>query len=254
MEVLVEALSLRWLSIMQRALLILGPLFLIFWIIKPRWTFRFRIPQLNETQPLYKQEVLGSLIGLSVYLIPIAILMILKQQYGYTKMYTDINEMGWPYFFFSIFFFIFFNDSAFYWTHRWMHTNPTLKKYHSYHHKMVNTTPFAAYSFHLGEALLNMLPYFFIALFIPWHPVAFLVYTIFGMTYNGYVHLGYDFAYKLRMSTPILKWFYTSTHHSIHHQTYQGNYAVYFTFWDRLMKTEISDTALSSRVIEGRTS
>ncbi len=128
-----------------------------------------------------------------------------------------------------------------------MHSNEFFKKAHASHHKSVTTTPATAYNFHIVEALLNMIPYTIIAIFVPWHPAAFIVYTTMGMAYNGYVHLGYDFAFKARQKIPIVNWFYTSTHHSIHHQIYQGNYAVYFTFWDRLMKTEIDDSVLIER-------
>jgi sterol desaturase/sphingolipid hydroxylase (fatty acid hydroxylase superfamily) len=33
----------------------------------------------------------------------------------------------------------------------------------------------------------------------------------------------------------------TSTHHNMHHQLFNGNYALYFTWWDKWMGTEFKD-------------
>ena len=36
-------------------------------------------------------------------------------------------------------------------------------------------------------------------------------------------------------------WITATTHHNLHHSRIEGNYAFYFTWWDRLMGTEITD-------------
>jgi len=35
-----------------------------------------------------------------------------------------------------------------------------------------------------------------------------------------------------------LGWLTTATHHDLHHATFRWNYRLYFTWWDRLMRTE----------------
>jgi sterol desaturase/sphingolipid hydroxylase (fatty acid hydroxylase superfamily) len=34
------------------------------------------------------------------------------------------------------------------------------------------------------------------------------------------------------------KWIIGATHHSMHHKQYRYNFGLYFTIWDRLVKTE----------------
>jgi sterol desaturase/sphingolipid hydroxylase (fatty acid hydroxylase superfamily) len=34
------------------------------------------------------------------------------------------------------------------------------------------------------------------------------------------------------------KWVIGATHHSLHHTYYKYNFGLYFTFWDRIKKTE----------------
>ena len=40
---------------------------------------------------------------------------------GKTKLYDTIEERGWPYLVLSIVAFMFWNDFAIYWVHRWLH-------------------------------------------------------------------------------------------------------------------------------------
>ena len=36
---------------------------------------------------------------------------------------------------------------------------------------------------------------------------------------------------------PLLRWAATVTHHDLHHADARGNYALYFTWWDRWLGT-----------------
>lgn len=238
MKELLFLLAERWVSIMVRAVLVIGPMGLVFWWLKPKWIAKFRIHQPREAKVLTREELPRSVISLTTYLIPTVILFVAYKYFGYTMMYTDIAEYGWGYFFLWMLMFALVIDTWFYWAHRWMHSNRFLIRVHNVHHRSYNPTPASSYSFHIIEALINMSPYIFFLLLVPWHPLALFIYGIFGLFYVGYVHLGYDFGYKFRMKNPVLKWFYSSTHHSVHHQLYDGNFAVYFTFWDKLMGTE----------------
>lgn len=239
MDALFTTLLDRWVTLMFRALIILGPMVLIFWLLRPRWVHAFRIHQPLQKKPIPLQELPRAILGLSVYLIPTVVLIFVKEKWNYSPMYLNIEDYGWPYFFLSIFIFAFFIDTWFYWAHRLMHSQRFLKKCHNVHHKSYNITPVSSYSFDLVEALINMMPFMIVFLLMPWHPMAVFIFSMFGIFYIGYIHLGYDFAYSWRRKHPVLKWFYSSTHHSIHHQRYDGNFAVYFTFWDKWMKTEI---------------
>lgn len=235
---LIDLLLSRWLTTMFRASIVLVPLTFLFWVIRPSFLEDFRISQPKDVRTRSIEELPRLILGLSVYIIPTGILYLTKHFFGYSRMYTDINQFGVAYFVFSIFLFMVISDTWFYWSHRLMHTNSYLKKVHAVHHRSYNVTPISSYSFHLVEALLNMTPYLFLLLVFPWHPLAIVLIGFFGLTYNGYLHLGYDVRDELRARIPGLNFFYSSTHHSRHHQNNSGNYGLYFTFWDKIMKTE----------------
>lgn len=228
----------KWYQLIGKGLTLLVPMYLIFWVWKPSFLQKFRIAQIKDWPVRSKQDALLSILGLSVYIIPTLLALLAKQFFSYSRMYVQIEDYGWPYFFLSFLIFAFGIDTWFYWAHRWMHHHPWLKKKHSVHHRSINITPASAYSFSLTEALINMAPFMILILTVPWHPVMILIFSLYGIFNEGYIHLGYDFGFKWRSKHPLLKWIYSSTHHSLHHQKFNCNYAVYFSFWDKLMGTE----------------
>lgn len=229
----------RWISLITHAVLILGSMYFVFWILKPKWIQHFRIQQPREENILWKEELPRSVWGLSASMISVLINVYLIREYYYTAKYWKIEEYGIPYLIASIFIFIIVIDAWFYWSHRLLHKVRFLKKSHDVHHRSYNITPLSSYSFDIVEAIINVIPFWILTTLLPWHAMALQTVTLVWIFYLGYLHLGYDFAYSYRTENPILRWFNTSTHHAIHHQRNDGNFGLYFTFWDRLMKTEI---------------
>ncbi len=238
----------RWSLLMLRAFLTLGLLTLLFWLIKPKWVHQFRIHQPQHKKGLWQEEIARTVMALSFYSLPLFTIIYSQKSWGYTKMYTNINDYGVTYFVFSIFIFALFNDAWFYWTHRLMHKNRFLKKSHSVHHRSYNTNPFSSFSFDIVESFINIIPFWILVMLIPWHPLAVLTFSILSMLYIGYIHLGYDFYLSYRVNHSILKWFYSSTHHARHHQNFNGNYSLYFTFWDKIMGTELLESTSREEV------
>ncbi|MFN9998394.1 MAG: 2Fe-2S iron-sulfur cluster-binding protein, partial [bacterium] len=68
-----------------------------------------------------------------------------------------------------------------------------------------------------------------------------IAWQIFSMLNNVLGHLGYEIYPKGWVKFPILKFKTASTHHNMHHQLFNGNYALYFTWWDKWMGTEFKD-------------
>lgn len=229
---------LRWALLLFRTAYIFAPMIFIFFIWKPTWIAQFRVYDSNGRKHLWIEEILRSIVSLSTYSIPVLCMLLTKQYLDYSMMYTEIEQYGTFYFVASILIFITFIDTCFYWCHRWMHTYSFLKKTHSIHHRSYNLSPASAYSFGLKEAFINMAPYWFLVMVMPWHPYAVLIFTFLAISHLGYIHLGYDFAYDFKRKNLVLKWLNTSTHHALHHQHGEGNYGLFFTFWDKLMKTE----------------
>lgn len=228
----------RWSLIMLRAFGVFLPFLLVFWVWKPAFLQGFRIQQPRVVAPRFLADCLATVFGLSVYLIPLYGLFVLKRDFGYTKMYTDISEYGVAYFLFSFLLFAVINDTWFYWAHRAMHTFAPFKTIHEWHHRSYNITPLSSYSFHPGEAILDMIPYALVVFFIPFHPAVLSSFGLFGIFNNSYIHLGYDIPLTWREKFPPLKLFYTARHHALHHHQYNYNFAVNFMFWDRVMGTE----------------
>lgn len=228
----------RLLLVLWKGFYVLGPMLLVFWVIKPKFLERFRIYQPRKVAPMFLKELPLAIMGISVYVIPLFFLMYLKVNYGYSAMYLNMDDYSLTYYAFSFFLYFFLIDTWFYWIHRGMHRVSWLKRFHHTHHNSYNINPLTSYSFHIVEALLIMLPYGFYILVVPFHPSVLLVGGFFGILYNGYIHLGYDIPMKWRDRFPPLKLFYSSTQHSIHHHEYDHNFATYFTFWDKIMKTE----------------
>lgn len=67
---------------------------------------------------------------------------------GYSKLYTDVSEYGWTYFFASIAMFVMFTDFGVYWIHRLEHHPMLYSWLHKGHHAWKVSTPFASFAFH----------------------------------------------------------------------------------------------------------
>lgn len=159
------------------------------------------------------------------------------------KIYDDVATYGWAYLVFSVILWSIGLDTYFYWTHRFMHHPKFYKFFHMTHHKSHNPTPFTAYSFAPPETILV---YMFVPIFfsiVPMHDVAFVSAMLIQIIRNGVAHCGYELFPRGWVQHPILGIFTTVTHHDLHHEKGNGNYAFYFTFWDRVMGTEHANYA-----------
>ena len=130
------------------------------------------------------------------------------------------------------------HDAYFYWTHRLMHDPRWFRRLHRRHHKSNNPSPFTAYSFDVGEALL-MVGFMVVWPLItptPWGVTGlFMLHQIFR---NTMLHCGYELMPMRKDGRPWLDFMTTTTHHDLHHAQAGYNYAAWFTWWDRWMGTE----------------
>ena len=111
---------------------------------------------------------------------------------------------------------------------------------HAVHHKSVDVNPFSSYSFHAFEGFILGAWVVPAAIYLPIPlPVLALVQVI-GLLNNVNSHLGYELLPSWWVNIPPFKWTVSSTYHNLHHQKLQGNYALFFRFWDRLLRTEVA--------------
>ncbi len=174
-------------------------------------------------------SVISSLIfALAGYLIGLA------WQLDLTLLYLKFDQYGLWYLPVSLILLSLLHEVYFYATHIWMHKPRVYRAIHSVHHYSVKTSPWASFSFHPGEAVIQaaFLP---LALFvIPLHPTA-LIFYLTWMTITAISnHLGVE----LIRSSWLRGWFISGEHHAAHHQQFNCNYGLYYRFMDQLFSTD----------------
>ncbi len=210
-----------------------------YWLFWKRWAERLHYRRIQQRFPkatLLKQEFLWSMSTFAIFAMTGAVVFWLGK-YGYTVRYERISDYGWGYFFLSIVLMILVHDAYFYWTHRAIHHKMLFRYFHRVHHLSHNPSPWAAFSFHPLEAVVEAGIIFVISFLIPHHGLALLGFLIFMTVMNVLGHLGYELYPNGFTRHPIGQWFNTSTHHNLHHHKGKLNYSLYFNWWDRWMGT-----------------
>lgn len=236
MEILLKLSSLElWLLLfallLTRYLFVAGIPYLWLYVIGKN---QYKNMKIQENYPSKRQmlkEVKYSVITLFIYSTGIWIFLYWLRN-GYTKNYTDIDELGFPYFVISIFLMIVIHDAYSYWIHRIIHHKWLFKYVHLLHHKFKNPSPWCAFAFHPFESILTMGIIPIILFAIPWHNLALAIFITGIIIYDTFVHLGYNVKWF-----KVFKYQNTPLDHDVHHQNSKYNFGLYFTFWDRLMGT-----------------
>lgn len=237
-----------------RYFLMILPFYGIFYAWRPRWTRKRQIyPELpGRSEQLFelKWSLWTSLIfaGAGVF---IGVLW----QLGWTRIYLRFDGYGWFYLFASWPLLLILHDTYFYWTHRWLHRPGIYQRYHLIHHRSLRPSPWASFSFHPVEAVVNAAFLPLVVLFLPLHPVVILFHLTF-MTLTAITnHLGFEVLPANTLKWPGGKYLISGVHHAQHHRYFRVNYGLFLGFWDRWMKTEHASFEREfERVFQGTTS
>lgn len=159
-------------------------------------------------------------------------------QKGYMTIYFDHRQFGWTWTLLSLPLMILWHDLYFYWTHRLLHTGWLFRRVHGVHHRSRNPSPWAAYSFHPIEAVVNSLVTPLALCVVPLHGLVLLTFTVHQIVRNAHGHAAVETMPQGFNRHWLGGRFTTTTHHHLHHETSRGNYGLWFTFWDRWMGTE----------------
>ena len=225
------------LSNLLRYFLLAGIPFLIFYKLFPNHFLVNKIQSRLAGRKDFIREILHSL-QTTFILVAVGLALLYSPLKAYTQVYNDLSLHALWWVPTSVLLALVLHDTYFYWMHRIVH-HPTLyAKVHLLHHKSTNPSPWASYSFHFFEGVLEAMVAPLILLLIPMHPLALLSYTILAFTINVYGHLGYEIAPKWFRNSFLFQIVNTSVHHNLHHEKFKGNYGLYFRVWDRLMGTE----------------
>lgn len=219
-----------------RYILMAGIAYVFIWVIyKERLKHRIIQKKLPEKDKI-SHELKYSAVSLAIFAAS-GILVVLMKNAGWTFIYDKVEDYGVPYLLFSIVALIFLHDTYFYWTHRLMHHPLLFKSIHLVHHKSTNPSPWAAFSFHPYEAVIEAGIVPLVILFLPVHTTALVVFFFYSNFLNVLGHLSFELFPKGFIENRILRLHNSTTHHNMHHKYFNCNYGLYFNIWDRIMGT-----------------
>jgi Delta7-sterol 5-desaturase len=144
---------------------------------------------------------------------------------GYSKVYYNISDYGWGYFFLSPILFFAFTDFMVYCFHRGLHHPIIYKHVHKLHHTYKFTTPFSSHAFNPVDGFGQGVPYYIFVYLLPLHNVLFMCLFVMVNFWTISIHDQVDFGGHFLNTTG---------HHTIHHELFNYDYGQYTTVWDRL--------------------
>lgn len=223
--------------LMLRYFILCGLFFAVFYVLFKNRLFKHKLQNKSPFRSEYIRDILYSLSSSIIFglVFSLTITVFLP----YTKLYDNIDTYGQWYFWLSFILMALLHDTYFYWTHRLIHTRRLFKIIHRVHHQSTNPSPWTSYAFHPLEAFLQALIIPIMVLLFPIQKVALIFYFLFQFLHNIYGHLGYELLPLFFTNSMVGRFLNTSVIHNKHHKNVKGNYGLLFTFWDKLMMTEI---------------
>lgn len=182
----------------------------------------------------YTREIRYSMLTFVIFAFTGLTIFIFKE---HSQLYVQISDRPLWWFFASVGLALVIHDAYFYWTHRLMHHPTLFKTFHLVHHKSTNPTPWASFAFHPTEAVIESSIVLILAFLLPMNVWALAIFLVIMTMENVMGHLGYEFFPKWLTSSSVGKWLNTSTNHNMHHKYFEGNYGLYFRWWDEWMGT-----------------
>lgn len=160
---------------------------------------------------------------------------------GVAEIYAEPLKHGWVWLLLSLPVAVVFHDFYFYWTHRLLHTRWLFRRVHGVHHRSRNPSPWAAFSFHPVEALIQGSALPLILLVLPLNEYVVIAFAVHQIVRNAHGHAAVESLPRGFARHWLGGRFVTTTHHHLHHETATGNYGLWFTWWDRVFGTERAD-------------
>jgi sterol desaturase/sphingolipid hydroxylase (fatty acid hydroxylase superfamily) len=183
------------------------------------------------------QDIRSSVVSAAIFAMAMAAAIELHIL-GYTRIYNQLGDHGWWYIGGSYCLVLIMQDSYFYITHRLFHCRSFYSWAHQGHHRSRRPSPWTSFAFEPMESLSHAMFLLGVICLIPLHlGTIFAVLTT--MTIWAVVnHLDLE---QLPVRFPhhwLGRWIIGPAHHSVHHNSQNKHFGLYFTFWDRLLGTE----------------
>lgn len=217
-----------------------GLLWVTFYVLLRRRLEHRRVSAKAPDRPQVRREVLHSLRSIVVFA-AVTLVVLVAAGYGLTRLYGRLDKHGVWWLPVSFALAVLLHDTYFYWTHRLLHDPRAFRRLHRTHHLSTHPTPWAAYSFGVGEAVVQAGIGPLVVCLIPMHGLAFLAFMAWQIVWNVFGHLGYEVYPRWFLRTWAGRLVNTPTHHALHHERFWGNYGLYFNVWDRLMGTNLPE-------------
>jgi Delta7-sterol 5-desaturase len=190
-----------------------------------------------QSSTQWKKEIRWSALSSLIFAI-LTVACFLLYDKGYTRIYTNFDDRSVVYFVFTIITMLVLYETYYYWLHRWMHLPSVYRIVHKVHHDSIHTSVFTSFSFHPVEATLQFLFIPVMIFIMPVHYYAIGI-VLMLMTVSAIVnHAGVEIFPQKFNEHKIGRWIIGATHHDLHHKEFRSNFGLYFTFWDKWMKTE----------------
>lgn len=203
---------------------------------KSNWADK-KLSSATVSKKQFYSELRWSLSTSLIFSIISGLTIILWQQ-GYTKVYTNIADYGFVYLPISLAGSLLIHETYYYCLHRWMHRPAVFKLVHKAHHQSKTTSAWTAFSFHPIEGFLQAIILPVTILLLPLHIYVILIQLTI-MTFSSVInHLEIEVYPAWFQKTFFGKWVIGASHHSLHHKQSKYNFGLYFTFWDKWIKTE----------------
>lgn len=130
------------------------------------------------------------------------------------------------------------HDAYFYWTHRIMHHRKLFRWMHLEHHLARSPTPMTSMRMTIPEAMVQSGFFILWGALMPDSPISFQIVLFYIIFIGAVGHSGFEWSITSLKKHPWLAFLTTVTHHDLHHLgSYNKNYAIHFTFWDRICGT-----------------
>jgi sterol desaturase/sphingolipid hydroxylase (fatty acid hydroxylase superfamily) len=145
-----------------------------------------------------------------------------------------LSKLGFP-LFKNIIICLLVIDTIYYWTHYISHRIPFIKKHmHSIHHKAVKLLPLDTFFLDIFDYIYYVILTLVLPLLFVENLIEYGIIISISLVHSVYLHSNISDEFILPM-------FISSKYHYLHHAIGNGNYSIYFTFWDSYMNTQLKE-------------
>jgi Delta7-sterol 5-desaturase len=218
--------------------LIAGVFFITFYLLGRKLVFHRKIQQFYPKMKHIRREIGYSALTCVIF----TAVSTIAFSSGFIRNHSVYHHFGsyfQHWFYIPVFYLVMllFHDAYFYWTHRMMHHRWLFRWVHRTHHRSSSPSPLAAFAFSPLEAVIQVATVPVFLFIIPLSPVHVNVFFMITITYIIYGHLGFEIYPRQFNRHWLGKWINTAVNHDLHHIEGRHSFGIYFTIWDRMMRT-----------------